>query len=223
MSTNHEDRVNMVPLIDCMFFLILFFMIVTKFTPDEKAIASLLPSQGQGGTPITDIVVPPQQVFIAVHPDGLARGLQPSDYERQVDGQWRSGVFGKHATLRIGGSDGVVIAGDALSDPKATAELMSSDVEAIHHYVFRELAARESEAAKRDEQPQVVIACYSGLPFKDALVVYDAVRAYEASKDASIDANQDLALARQVSFAPPRVRNTNHELRDELYEIVNHL
>ena len=41
MSSELKDEtVNMIPLIDCMFFLILFFMMVTKFTPEEKAISN---------------------------------------------------------------------------------------------------------------------------------------------------------------------------------------
>src|SRR4051812_35973059 len=110
-----QDRVNLVPLIDCMFFLILFFMIATRFTPDELAIASLLPStKGPGPTTHRDDLLAPG-VTIAVVPADLPRGLQPSDYARLVGAQQRDATFARRVSVRVGGSAPILIDGAILN------------------------------------------------------------------------------------------------------------
>ena len=47
-----QGKLDLVPMIDCIMLLLLFFILTTKFTADEKAIASLLPTdKGQAPTP----------------------------------------------------------------------------------------------------------------------------------------------------------------------------
>jgi biopolymer transport protein ExbD len=214
-----EDKVNMIPLIDCMFFLILFFMIVTKFTPDEKAIASLLPTdKGQLAAASTS-PVPTDTINIAIFPEGLQKNQQPSALRAIVDKMWADGTFNKRADLRIGGEAVMRIEGEALASKRGAEPQLN----AFHEYVKRQLEAREQGGKARKEQYPVVISCYSGLGWKYAITAYDAVRAYEATKTGKFNKSTfDLQEAREVSFAPPRIRNySTRELNDELYEIVN--
>jgi len=220
-----DDRVNMVPLIDCMFFLILFFMIVTKFTPDELAIASLLPTdKGQMSAP-SKSPLPKEQVNIAIYPAGLQKGMQPSEYQAQVEAMWNDHTFDAKAWLRIGGSNPAEIDGKPLATRGAKAEsaLMREQVALFHSYVFKELDSREQAGKPRSEQAPVVISCYSGLSWKYAILAYDAVRAFEATKTQGYNKTLfDLEKAREVTFAPPRIRNYNRrELGNELYEIIH--
>src|SRR3954468_11196013 len=150
-----DDKVNMVPLIDCMFFLILFFMIVTKFTPDELAIASLLPTdKGQMSAP-SKSPLPKEQVNIAIYPAGLQKGMQPSEYQAAVEAMWNDHTFDAKAWLRIGGADTprrgsggsnpAEVDGGPLATRGATTNsaLMREQVALFHSYVFKELDGRE--------------------------------------------------------------------------------
>lgn len=225
-DVNSEDRVNMVPLIDCMFFLILFFMIVTKFDPDEKAIASLLPTdKGQLAMTPSKAIAPVDQVNIVIYPEGMEKGHQPSEYRNQMQAllDADSAAFAKVAYFRVGGSNPIVIDGSALSQPKNDSPTMRDQIAQVHEYLKTELGARDVEGKPRKEQQPVVISCFSGMPWKYALLAYDAVRAYEATKTGVYNkTNFDLQEAREVSFAPPRIRNySSNELGYELFEIVH--
>jgi len=215
MSTSTaEDRVNMVPLIDCMFFLILFFMVVMRFAPDERSLAGMLPTAGGANrlAPPPTLITP---IVIAIHPAGLERGLQPSDYERAYGRQVRDGSFDRAVCIRVGGSAPLVIHGGVLA---------TADSDGVQATIARELAARESPGRPRTEQPEVQVRCFSGQSWKYAVLAYDAVRAYEAHvsgravpRDAS-----ELADARTVSFAAPPIRHgTAREAGNELYEIIH--
>ncbi len=96
---------------------------------------------------------------------------------------------------------------------------------AIHDYVFAALERRERPgAAASKEQDPVVIRCFSRLPWKFALIAYDAVRDFEKSKSGGMDDGQPSRWedARTIDFAPPLMRNVSvDELGEELYEIVN--
>jgi len=225
-SSMTEDRVNMIPLIDCMFFLILFFMIVMKFTPTEKSIASLLPTdKGQMGTPPPSVIIP-EQVNIAIFPEGLVKGMQGSEYKRAFEKQVAERTFNNSAYLRIGGSNPIIIDGLSLSKYEEGSEKMRSTMAVFHEYVKTELQKRELPGKPRKEQVSVVIMCFSQMSWKYAILAYDAVRAFEGEKQGKVDRNLfDLQQAREVSFSPPRIRNykvtAGGELGEELYEIVN--
>jgi hypothetical protein len=92
----------------------------------------------------------------------------------------------------------------------------------VHTYIADHLAPFESGDADRREQPPVTIHCFSGMPWSYALVAYDACRAYEAAHVAGTAVARDIAVAREVDFAPPRVRDYSpNELGEELFEIVH--
>src|SRR3954451_23937538 len=129
-----DERVNMVPLIDCMFFLILFFILATKFTPDELAIASLLPTdKGQMSAP-SKSPMPKEQVNIAIYPAGLQKGMQPSEYQAAVEAMWNDKTFDQKAWLRIGGSHPPPVDGKPLATRGATTNsaLMREQVALFH-------------------------------------------------------------------------------------------
>lgn len=219
-----EDKVNMIPMIDTMLFLILFFMLVTKFTPDEKAIASLLPTdKGQSSGPSSK-PVPTEQINIAIYPSGLQKGFQPSQYRDQMNKTIEDGSFNQAVYIRIGGADPIEIKGNPLSEHGMGGQAMKDQVNQLHAYVEKELLAREGGGVARKDQPPVIISCFSGLSWKYALLAYDAVRAHEvkAAKGKINATNADLLDAREVTFAPPRIRNySSNELGNELYEVVH--
>jgi hypothetical protein len=220
-----QGKLDLVPMIDCIMLLLLFFILTTKFSSEEKVIASLLPTdKGQAPTTPSKPVSPPKQVNICVYPEGLTKGFQPSEYQRKLDEMKKSGgVIIANAQLRIGGSDPLQITGKVLN--KKSDPGMKQQMEAIHNYISVQLAARETQgAALRRDQDPVVISCFSGLSWKFAIIAYDAVRAYEATKMGSKLDAKDLSSwekAREVTFAPPRIRNYSmKELGEELYEVV---
>ncbi len=219
-----DDTVNMIPLIDCMFFLILFFMMVTKFTPDEKAITSLLPTDKGQTSAASSSPTPKEQINIAIFPAGMEKGFQPSEYAKQLDDAIQSGAFAKSIYLRIGGEAAVEIQGAPLAAKEISTPAMRVELGKVHTYITDELAKRENSGAPRKEQPPIIVHCYSGLPWKYSLVAYDAVRAYESSIAGGKlnKGNADLLEAREVTFAPPRIRNYSaNEMGNELYEIVH--
>jgi biopolymer transport protein ExbD len=230
-SEINEERVNMVPLIDTMFFLIMFFMIVSKFTPDEKAISSILPTdKGQMATTPSK-VAPVEQINICIYPKGIEKGNQPSQYRTQLQQMLETNgqYFINESVMRVGGSAAILVNGQVLTKEREGSnvnreKLVRDQVLQVHEYIKTELASREQAGKPRKEQLPVVISCYSGLPWKYAMLAYDAVRAYEAGvAGGKINrTNFDLQEAREVSFAPPRVRNYSlNELGNELFEIVH--
>jgi biopolymer transport protein ExbD len=219
----NEGKLDLVPMIDCIMLLLLFFILTTKFTAPEKAIDSLLPTdKGQlnMATPKTE---PPHNVNITIYPEGMTVGLQPSGYLAKLkELQEQYGDILPNAMLRIGGDEAMLLDGHTLGlkdDPRLT-QTMSG----IQQYVFQKLQARENpKAATRKDQDPITISCFSGLSWKFALVVYDAVRAYEATKTTGIDPSdpKTWALGREIDFAPPRIRNYDTKaLGEELFEIL---
>ena len=219
-----DGKIDLVPMIDCIMLLLLFFILTTKFTADEKQISALLPTTQ--GTAITEqttpVIEPPKDINLVVTPIGVSRGLREADYQRTWEEIERlRGRTPISAALRIGGSDPLIIDGSLFTSPDKQAVL--SQVEAIHAYVARELAARE-EPGGRTDQNTVNIHCFSGLSWGYALAVYDAVRAYEARHlPPGTGPQHPLAEGqRTMTFAPPRLRNhTPKELGRELWELTH--
>ena len=220
-----DGHLDLVPMIDCIMLLLLFFMMTTKFVPEEKSIASLLPTnQGERGT--KDPIDPPRTITVSIYPAGLTSGYQPSDYARQVAAMHQPGQVIGNAFLRIGNREPFLISGSLLTGhdpahPQAVPEL----IDRIHGYLADELASFEKPGEPRNQQPDILISCFSGLSWKFALIAYDGIRAYEGTvgKIAYSGNPEQLLAARAVTFAPPRLRDyTANEVGDELYEIVRH-
>ncbi len=217
-----EGRLDLVPMIDCIMLLLLFFMMTTKFTAEEKAISSLLPTnKGQGASSAT-VTDPPQMVNILIYPEGMTKGYQPSEYAKQLKDKRAVGQVIGNAFLRIGGRDPILIPGKSLNSKGG--EDMQKQVDQVHQYIAEELAKFEKQGEPRNKQNDIVIQCFSGMSWKFALVTYDAVRAYEG-KTGNLKYTGDpdqLKDARAVNFSPPRIRDyTPNELGDELYEIIH--
>lgn len=219
-----EGRIDLVPMIDCVMLLLLFFILTTRFTADEKQISALLPTNRgnalRASTP--EIVTPPTDINLVVVPNGISRGLTEADYQRAWEDIGRlRGRTPPSAVLRIGGSDPLVIDGSLFASTDRAA--VQTQVEAIHTYVARELAVREEAGGRTDQHP-VNIHCFSGLSWGYALAVYDAVRAYEARQQPGTAGTRSVPATGQrlMTFAPPRVRNhTPRELGRELWELTH--
>lgn len=219
-----DGKIDLVPMIDCVMLLLLFFILTTKFTADEKQLAALLPTDRGNGIPTQrePVIKPPPEINLVVTPTGISRGLKEVAYQRMWEEIERTrGRTPPSAALRIGGSDPLLLDGSLLNSPDKAA--IQRHVDAIHAYVAQELTARE-EAGDRTVQSPVNIHCFSGLSWGYALVIYDAVRAYEAKHQSSSNATTRVLAdgQRTVSFAPPRLRN--HKINgagNELWELTN--
>ena len=220
-----EGKLDLVPMIDCIMLLLLFFILTTKFTAEEKAIASLLPTdKGQAPTPSTKPVDPPKMVNVCIYPDGFVKGLKESEYQTKYEGLKKIvGEVLPVAYLRMGGDDPVALDGNSFS--RKNHPDLKRNMETVSSYIHAALARRENPSvAGRKEQDAVVIHCFSGMSWKFALVAYDAVRDYEGAKMGSKMASDPTQWdnAREVQFAPPRIRNYSaKEQGSELYEIIN--
>ncbi len=219
-DSGHDGKLDLVPMIDCIMLLLLFFILTTRFTAPDLALAAVLPTDKGEVAKAQPPVPPPQQINIAIYPDGLERDLQPSQY--QVAWSARPHAWRDHeaALLRIGGGEPLRLDGAGLAGPDSPE--LRAQLTAIHRFVAAELSRYEAPGG-RPEQPPVDIACFSGLPWSYAVVAYDAVRAYELERSGGVAATvESLADARAVQFAPPRVRNYDAlALGNELDEIVN--
>ena len=218
-----EGKLDLVPMIDCIMLLLLFFILTTKFSTEEKTITSLLPTDKGQAAASASKVEPPQSINICIYPAGMDKGHEPSEYQAQLDAMRAGGantVIPK-AWLRIGSQDPIEINGDKLR--QKGGEQINTEVDMIHAYIFKQLEGFEIAGDRKAQNP-VIINCFSGLSWKYALVSYDAVRAYEAEKSGKKYTGDPKQFdeAREVDFAPPRIRDYSaKDLGEELFEIVH--
>lgn len=212
-----EGKLDLVPMIDCIMLLLLFFILTTRFTPEEKRIDLLLPDQGQ----LAAAVPPPlddQPLSIALYPAGMQRGEQPSAYLQHLHEQLAAGAL-QTACLRIGARPPLTIDGTRLaSRDRAQA---SAELARIHAYVGEALASVE-RPGDRARQVPLTIRCFSGLPWKFALAALDAVRGFEQRHGPHAQERPTVESGRPIAFAPPQIRSSSsRELGVELAGIVN--
>ena len=222
-----EGRLDLVPMIDCIMLLLLFFMLTTRFTPEEKTIQNLLPADTGHLPRPHDQVDPPKLVFINITPAGIAKDSFESERQTHawiLDQQRRhpDGVF-PVAEFRIGTRPRAEQLERRDLAERDTA-LMSPHLARIHRFIHEELAQLEIAGQDRAAQPRVVVQCFSGLSWQYALVAYDAVRSYELGRDPAIQppfTPEVLARMRPVDFAPPRLRDFKAwDLGNELFQIL---
>jgi hypothetical protein len=205
---DQEGRLDLVPMIDCVMLILLFFILTTTFGSADKVIGSLLPTDQGPGTTTKPVPIPPPQVRIAIWPDPLAPGDSAAGYQAQlrrlVDAE---GIYYGAALLRIGGGDPIRL--DPALLAKGTDDELKARLSVVHDAIARELERYEVAGAGRDRQLPIEIHGFSGLSWRYALLALDAVRAYEAGHGApAYDGNPDrLAAMRAVGFAPPEIRN----------------
>ncbi len=223
-SDPSEGKLDLVPLIDTVMLLLVFFIMTSKFTTEEKAISSLLPTdKGQLSAQQTKTVEEPKQVNLVIYPGGMEKGYQPSEYRDQLLKMRMPGQNIDYADFRIGANRLPKVDGKTLSRSRDAAHVGAA-LDEVHGFVFKALDAYETGTGERKDQHPVIIHCFSGMSWRFALIAYDAVRAYEATKATfKFSGNPDeLARMREVTFAPPRIRNYSaNELGNELYEIIN--
>ncbi len=224
---NQDVDSGLTPMIDIIFLLLIFFLLTTVFVPEERVLSALLPTDiGEHRDPV--VLQPPQDVMVAVFPydpgnptsyaRGAAAGSVRAEYFADL---WRQRPIVSHAALRFGNADDqLVIDGRALAEHSSRT---SGQIDAVHQYVAEQLRRHEEDHPSRVDQPPVVLRCFSGLPWRYAVVVYDAVKAYEYTAARAIGADpQDLTTARRVVLAPPPVRGGHHfGSGQELAEIIH--
>lgn len=210
LSGENDDKLDLVPMIDTIMLLLFFFILTTKFAAEEKVISSILPSdKGQGpGSPST--IEKPDDVNVVIVPEGYG----PNEGVRAKDERWRNSPVSLNGIVRISGNQATFVLDGKLLKQKPSQE-QADHLEKFRLFVeaglqrFETRGAGDPNTAAPKEKPKipaVVIHCFSGLEYKYALVAYDAVRAYEARYSGSGLSSVELAKAREVNFAPPRIR-----------------
>ncbi|MFW5828689.1 MAG: biopolymer transporter ExbD [Planctomycetota bacterium] len=226
MERENEIKGDMTPMIDIIFLLLIFFILTTKFVPNEKAISNLMPTdQGQAKAEDMSIVEPPQDINVRIWPAGLSFTSGPAELQQTWDRMESRGTANQQATMQIGNGPTLLIDGKGLSKG-ADKSAQTAQVAKVHEYIRNELEKREisGDAMDRSTQNPVVIHCFSGLAWKYGLVAFDAVRNYEAQKAGSGLASRPDAMdrARKVNFAPSRSRlYENQPEGNELADIIN--
>lgn len=218
-----EVKGDMTPMIDIIFLLLIFFILTTKFVPNEKAIASLMPTNKGQSSAKQEVVEPPEDINIRLWPVGMGKTAQPSELDAKWAEMLAGGSGASQVVLQIGGGVPLKISG-AYLDAGVTVNYQEGAAAEVHEYIKNALQQRERAGQLRAKQDPVVIHCFSGLAWKYALIAYDAVRNYEGLQS-GVGAGADptrLGDAREVNFAPPRVRNYHTwEHGNEIYEIMN--
>ena len=229
-----EGRLDLVPMIDCIMLLLLFFMLTTRFVPEERVLKQLLPTT-QGHLDTAPAVPAELSVVrVLITPAGVQRGGELAQSARSLDAWLRAQVAAAPrgilpaAELRVGNRSAVLPL--AIADLAAIGSPAANPaVERLHAFLAAELAAYELPGRERSGQAPVEIHACSALSWQFALAAYDAVRGYEAQRDPAsapgrhgFSADQLGQAARPVRFAPPRVRAAHAwELGQELYEILH--
>lgn len=186
-----QGRLDLVPMIDCVMLLLLFFILTTHFTSEDQRLSALLPTDVGPGT-TAHPTLPPPQVEIAVIPT--------ADGDAEV-------VIGGHEPVPIH-----VRSFEQRGGPELEAALT-----AFHRAIAERLAPYE-QAGDRAAQVPVQIHCATRLPWGCALAVYDAVRGYEQVRLPAPDL--PFSQQRAVAFAGPVIRGSaGDNERDELQRL----
>ena len=66
-----DGHLDLVPLIDCVFLILLFFMMTTRFTAEERTLAAVLPTGHGIGCP-GRVPEPPPVIHLSAVPAGIS-------------------------------------------------------------------------------------------------------------------------------------------------------
>ena len=200
-ENKEKAMVDMTPMIDIVFLLLVYFILTMTFMPDEKWLSQLLPTkQGGDGNPIEQF--DKQDINISFYPSGAPQGNSTREIQDWYDGL---GAV-QQVTCRINGS---------------TIELNfnqdhEEQVEQIHAFINEQLAKYEDHLSTREKQDAVNVHCFSRLPWRYAIAGFDAVRAYEKE----ITKVEERIMGRDFGFAPNQLRDHRHDqLGDEIFRL----
>lgn len=193
-SDGEEGRLDLVPLIDCVMLLLMFFILTSTFDVEERILSALLPEGGSISEP-KPVSIPPPTVRIA---------LLPGE--------------GRQVLVRIGGQEAVTLDPERLASHDPT--INTGELEGLHTAIAPRLQAYEKDGARTAQVP-VEIHCATRLPWACALAVYVAVRAYEADRQVLRDV--PIEAQRSVAFAAPTVRSTTTDNEAEELFRLRHL
>ncbi len=190
--------INIMPLIDIVFLLLVYFILTMTFAPDEKWIASLLNGGGTGDGPIEN-----HEVNISFFPAHAPHTNKPSEMQK-----WYENTDVKEIECRVNGSSIVL---NKFEDHEV-------QVEKIHTFILEQLAKSELHVATREQQDPIKVHCFRRLPWRYALAGFDAVRAYEKQ----ITGQNEVVLKRQFGFAPNERRDARqYFLGNEILRLRN--
>jgi len=217
-----DGKIDLVPMIDCIMLLLMFFILTTSFTSPEKALAALLPTNvGPGPGRMNQA---PQTISITAWPADLPADESPSYYAQALAHHAAQGQWFPAARIRVGGAEPLEIDGLRLD---ATQDGQAQQIAAIHTYIAEQLRLREVDGQRQAQTP-VIIECFSRLRWKYAAAIYDAVRAYEAGltppthADEKVSPAEALHEARSVTFAAPQLHGGElSQQAQELWEITH--
>lgn len=210
-NESRDDRTDLTPLIDLVFLLLVFFILTTQFKREEEVLWQLLPTDRGAVGEAHEPLVPPDAVAIVIVPGDVQPGADVAELDALAGSRAPTAV--PSVRLRLDGEELLLDGGE---DPER-------QLERIHTFLIAGLQRRELAGLPRDEQDPIELHCFSGLPYKYALMAYDVVREHEIAiaGKADFSAERGVVLERRVAFAPPRLRDyTTHERGRELRELL---
>ncbi len=215
--TANAVPVDLTPMIDIVFLLLIFFILTTSFTSEPKILAVIMPPSGQAKQVPSDI--PPRTIRIAVVPAGLPAQRSEADYQG-IAQNLRQGRIDR-LSVRMGGEIITDIDVSILRHGDVAAQI--AEIQRIQTAIHAGLAQREiSPEPDRSQASPIEIHAWSGLPWAGVTTVFDAVRAYERDTFASaMVVSADVAHLRPVSFAAPGIRDyTRNQDGRELADLL---
>lgn len=200
-----ETPLDLMPMIDIVFLLLVFFILTMTFKPDEKVLSALMPAEGQNAIS-KPVDIPLPEVLIALVPHGLTQHHSEADYE-QIAHALRQQRGQASIDVHMGGDVIVTMDGSLLLSPNN--EVASEELRRVHAALAEALARREVAAISvRAEAPPITVHAWSGLRWAYVLTMMDGIRSYEADQfGAVVTAETDVHTLRMVAFAPPEIRN----------------
>ncbi len=214
-----DGKLDLVPMIDCVMLILLFFILTTTFLPDERAMDALLPTnKGIATKPNID---KPQVVNLRAWPEGFTPTMPTGTMRAGLVKYLHEDSDRTRVVVQVGRLDPLVLDMTKLhrKAPQSAEELTK-----LHKYIADYLAQVEEPGPRTDQTP-VAIHCFSALPWAAGAILLDAVRAYEherdgTPRDGAQNASARMAGGREISLAPPRIRDSSPERMDELREIM---
>jgi len=214
-----DGKLDLVPMIDCVMLILLFFILTSTFLPDERAMDALLPTtNGSAPKPSPD---KPQIVNLRAWPEGFTATMPTGAARAGLTTYLQEDSDRSHVVVQVGRLDPLVL---DLTKLQRKAPHSAEELTRLHEYIADYLAQVE-EPGNRTDQTPVAIHCFSALPWAAGAILLDAVRAYEHERDGTArngiqDASARMAGGREISLAPPRIRDSSPERLDELREIM---